>query len=697
MTIQLHQRCMTLALCASALLLCTTSAFAQTVPDDPARSQETVDTTIVEGQQRAPVVAQPAPVFVRGGDIALNFPEADVRVVAEAVLGDLLDIEYTIAAGVSGPVTAVTARPISRDSLLPFLEDAFAIAGFALVLDGGRATIERIGQGAGSGIASPDTPGFGTEMLQLQFVSADQMRALIAPILPNVVSVSDPARNILLLRGTSGQRASARDLLQQFDVNWLRNMSFALIVPKRTDARVIVPELEKLINAPDSPTRDLVRIIAMEKLNGILAISRQRQYLDDVNRWIEILDRQGQNNEPRLFVYRVQNSRSRDLARTLNRAFGRGGGNDAEVRDSQAAFADAGSPDGAVQTGQRQGGSLGGSFGGGSFGNNGSAAQGQNGGFGSPDDNDAGTASFGSGGVQISSDDTNNAILVFGTPREYAVIEDALRKLDVPPMQVMIEAAITEVSLTDDLRFGLQWNFIEGNENAVLTDSTTGTGLVRNVPGFSFLFGNAGSLTGVLNALEGKTKVNVVSAPKLMVINNQTASLQVGNQVPVLTQNSTATIDPNAPIINAIEYRDTGVILKITPRVNGSGLVLLDISQEVSDVLSSRASGSGIDSPTISTRRVSTTVAVQDGEVLALGGLIRNVQTRDKQGIPFLSQIPIIGGLFGRQVDATDKIELVILLKPRVIRTIDDARAVTEELRNKIRSLEPFSTTGDIP
>ena len=297
----------------------------------------------------------------------------------------------------------------------------------------------------------------------------------------------------------------------------------------------------------------------------------------------------------------------------------------------------------------------------------------------------------------IASDDTNNAILVYGTPRQYAVIEDALRKLDVPPMQVMIEAAITEVSLTDDLRYGLQWNFVEGNENIVLTDSTTGTNLVRDVPGFSFLFGNAGSLTGVLNALEGKTKVNVVSAPKLMVINNQTATLQVGDQVPVLTQNSTATIDPNAPIINAVEYRDTGVILKITPRVNGSGLVLLDISQEVSDVLSSRAAASGIDSPTISTRKVSTTVAVQDGEVLALGGLIRNVQTRDKTGIPFLSQIPIIGGLFGRQVEATDKIELVILLKPRVIRTVDDARAVTEELRQKIRSLEPFSSTGQIP
>lgn len=706
MMIPFNQHRLARGLAVGALLLCTAlfPAHAQTVPDDPALDEQEVDTTIIEGEERPPVVAKPAPVLVRGGDIALNFPEADVRVVAEAVLGDLMGVEYTVAPGVSGPVSVVTARPIDRASVIPFLEDALAIGGFALTLDGGRARIETIAQSAASGIAQPDAPGYGTELLQLQFVNADQMRALISPILPNVVSVSDSSRNILLIRGTSGQRASARDLLQQFDVNWLRNMSFGMMVPKRTDARIIVPELEKLINAPDSPTRGLVRIIAMEKLNGILAISRQRQYLDDVNRWIEILDRQGQNNEPRLFVYRVQNSRSRDLARTLNRAFGRGGSEDEEVAQQQAQFADSGAPDGAAQTDQQRGGSAG-SFGGGF----GSARAGSGGGaeggasrelgrpFGSGDGsgNDRGGSSFG-GGVTISSDDTNNAILVYGTPREYAVVEDALRKLDLPPMQVLIEAAITEVSLTDDLRYGLQWNFVEGNENAVLTDSTSSTNLTRDVPGFSFLFGNAGSLTGVLNALEGKTKVNVVSAPKLLVINNQTAILQVGNQVPILTQSSTSTIG-DSPVINSVEYRDTGVILNVTPRVNSSGLVLLDIAQEVSDVLSSRASGSGIDSPTISTRRVSTSVAVQDGEVLALGGLIRNVQSRDKVGIPFLSQIPIIGALFGRQAEQTDKIELVILLKPRVIRTVDDARSVTEELRQKIRSLEPFSTTGDIP
>jgi general secretion pathway protein D len=299
--------------------------------------------------------------------------------------------------------------------------------------------------------------------------------------------------------------------------------------------------------------------------------------------------------------------------------------------------------------------------------------------------------------ARISSDDTNNAILVYGTPREYALIEDALRKLDILPFQVFIEAAITEVSLTDNLRFGLQWNFSPDGSNGTLTENANGLALVRNVPGFSLAFSPSSTINGVLNTLESRTKVNVVSAPKILVLNNQTAVLQVGDQVPIATQNSTSTIDPNAPTINAIEYRDTGVILKVTPRVNASGLVLLDVAQEVSDVNTTAARGAGINSPTISTRRISTSVAVQDGEVLALGGLIRNTQTKDRVGLPFLSQIPFIGGLFGRQATGGNKIELIVLLKPRVIRTVDDGRAITDELRAKIKTLEPFKSSGKIP
>jgi general secretion pathway protein D len=660
-------------------------------PPASAPEDTTVKSTVVEGQAPAPAAPVAPPTRVRNGDISLNFPSADVRVVAKAVLADILHVPYAVAPGLSTSVSVVTPHPIARASILTFLEDSLRASNLALISQDGAFRIESVDQAKTSAATSDGATGFGNEIVQLSFVNADEMKKLLDPVLPGVVSQSDASRNVITLSGTSGQRSSARDLLRQFDVNWLRGMSFALIVPQRTDSRIIVPELEKLINAPDAPTRGLVRLISMEKLNGILAVTNQRQYLDDVNRWIEILDRDGQNNERRLFVYPVQNSRSRDLARSLNTAFGNSNaGNSQSQSDPSNPFG--GNPDGNQRTQNSSGNAVG---------NPGrSAADIANNPPPLPGSQPAPENQSGGGenlNAKISSDDNNNAIMVFSTPREYAVIEDALRKLDVPPVQVLIEAAITEVSLNDDLRYGLQWNFASGTTSTVLTDSSVVTNLVRAAPGFSFLFQPNNKISTVLNTIETKTKVNVISAPKLLVLNNQTAVLQVGDQVPIATQNSTATTDPNAPTINSIEYRDTGVILKVTPRVNGSGRVLLDVSQEVSDVKSRAASGSGINSPTISTRRISTTVAVQDGEVLVLGGLIRNTQTRDKIGIPFLSQIPVIGGAFGRHGNFQDKIELIVIIKPQVIRTIDDARAVTDEMRQKIRSLEPFKTSGKIP
>ena len=654
----------------------------------PQEDNRNVSATIVEGQRPPPIVAS-QPVQIRGGDISLNFPSADVRVVAQAVLGDVLKVPFSVAPGLTTAVTVVTPKPIARSSVIAFLEEALRVGGLALSERGGAFSIEPIDQARASGSVGA-TIGFSNEIYQLQFVSADEMKRLLDPVLPGVIAQADAATGRITLSGTTGQRASARDLLKQFDVNWLRNMSFALFVPQRSDSRLIVPELEKLINAPDAPTRGLVRLISMEKLNGILAITSQRQYLDDVNRFVEILDREGQNNEPRLFVYRVQNGRSRDLTKTLNNAFGNSSTSSGDDSNSQAIQFEQ-SPDGG--NGRERSGS-----------GQGQGEQRQS--SAPPPNNLNSNAPFdirGEGETQgalkarISSDDTNNAILVYGTPREYALIEDALRKLDILPFQVFIEAAITEVSLTDDLRFGLQWNFSPDNSNGTLTENASGLALVRNVPGFSFAFSPSSTINGVLNTLETKTKVNVVSAPKILVLNNQTAVLQVGDQVPIATQNSTATTDPNAPTINSIEYRDTGVILKVTPRVNASGLVLLDVAQEVSDVNTTAARGAGINSPTISTRRISTSVAVQDGEVLALGGLIRNTETKGRVGLPFLSQIPFIGGLFGRQATGGNKIELIVLLKPRVIRTVDDGRAITDELRAKIKTLEPFKSSGKIP
>ncbi len=644
------------------------TSSAETFLGEQEASQD-VSATILGSEGVVPTVPKGSVDQTKRGDIRLNFPSADVPVVAKAVLGDLLRVPFTVAPNVTGKLTLVTPVPIARSSVLSAFENALKASGLALVPQNGGFTIMTLASAQASGVTGPTGTGYSSEIIRLQFINAEELKKLLDSVLPGVVSSLDAATNTVTIAGMAGQRTSARDLIGQFDVNWLRNMSFAYFTPQRTDSRLIVPELEKLINAPDAPTRGLVRLIAMERLNGVIAVSTQRQYLDDVRRWIDVLDREGVNNEARLFVYRVQNGRSKDLAKTINAAFGNGrqdGGSQTDAIEPQSVSEPR--PEGSSAPTSKS---------------NSSPSQ--------PLEPVRG----GSRGpaVSITSDEVNNAVIVFGTPRDYAVVEDALRKLDVAPYQVLIEAAITEVSLTDDLRYGVQWNFQTGKSNFALTDGTTATP-TRVFPGFSYFFaGN--DINATLNALEGRTNVKVISAPKLVVLNNQTASLQVGDQVPIQTQSSQGTQNGNAPIINSIEYRDTGVILKITPRVNSSGLVLLDIAQEVSDV--KRNVTSGIQSPTISTRRVSTSIAVQDGQVVTLGGLFRDSKSFGKDGLPILARVPILGGLFGTQTNRQDRTELLILIKPHVLRTAEDARAVTEELRAKIRTLEPFKTQGRIP
>ena len=641
-------------------------------PDD-LQPEPVVKAEVVPGEAPVPVPPQSVQFVPKSGDIRLNFPSADVRVVAKATLGDILHAPYTVAPDVTAPVSIVTPRPIAKSSLVPFLEEALRTSGLALIAQNGGFTIMPIATARGSGAVGSSPVGYSTEAIKLQFVAADEMRKLLDSVIPGTVTSADAATNTIVIAGTSGQRESARDLLRQFDVNWLRNMSFAMLVPQRTDSRLIVPELEKLINAPDAPTRGLVRLISMDKLNGILAISAQPQYLEDVRRWVEILDREGENNERKLFVYRVQNGRSRDLAKTLNAAFGNEATGNGSTNGLSAApgFEDAGhaAPPAPAQPSNRT--------------DKAATAQGQN----------PPPATGEAIGATITSDETTNSIIVFGTPREYGVIEDALRKLDILPYQVLIEAAITEVSLTDSLRFGVQWNFQRGDSNFAFGEGSNATP-VRIFPGFSYFYGGD-NLTATLNALEKRTNIKVISAPKLLVLNNQTAALQVGDQVPIASQSAVSVQNPDSPIVNSIEYRDTGVILKVTPRVNGSGLVLLDIAQEVSDV--SENTTSGINSPVISTRRISTSIAVQDGQVIALGGLFKDSKSFGKNGLPILSRIPILGSLFGTHQNVRNRTELLVILKPRVLRTIDDGRAVTEELRAKLRTLEPFRTQGKMP
>ncbi len=667
------------ALTTAGLVLSADAAMAQPTGDPPATSPH-VSATIIHGAQSYPTRAE-AQNGLRPGDLSLNFPAVDVHDLAKTILGDMLHLTYQVEPSVSGNVTLVTVRPIARSELLAAFEEALSASRLALIRRGGAYVVAPVAEARGEALAAGgDQPGFASETVQLKYISAVELKRMLDPVVPDTIQVIDAPRNIVAVSGALGQRRAVRDLVTQFDVDWLRGMSFGLFVPKHTDSRLIVPEIEKLLNGEGAPSAGLVRLIAMDRINGVLAVAAQPQYLQDVQRWIEVLDREGESSERRLFVYRVENGRASDLAHALNTAFG------GPLSSSNAA---APAPAGSVR-------------------NDNFDVQAP-----PPPPAPHGSApapaaqSAEAGGTTITSDETNNAVLVYGTPRDYAVVEDALRKLDVTPVQVLIEAAITEVTLTHDLQYGVQWNFQSGRNHYGLLQNTGGvttpasgvdpttttlTDAIVNaaggLPGFSYLYSNHGSITATLNALSGLTTVNVLSAPKMLVLNNHTASLEVGDQVPVVTASAVSTVGSNAPLVNSVDYRDTGVILKVTPRVNSGGLVLLDIAQEVSDVTST--STSSINSPTIEQRKFATSIAIQDGETIALGGLIKDSRSKGRSGIPFLSAIPILGGLAGDHSGSDARTELLILLTPRVIRSSPDAQAVTDDLRKKIQALAPL-------
>jgi general secretion pathway protein D len=703
-----------------ATALCASLLSGAAAADGPRPSSVPDSSPLFPGTQAFTAPHRPSTGSTQPNDVTLNFPNADVHEVAKAILGDILGLNYAVDPSATGTVTVQTAEPVARVDVLPILEESLSAAHLGLIKKGSVYTIIPIDKAKRQPqLLNSNEPGFGSEAITLRYVNAVELKKLLDPLVPeNSISQADAGRNIVLITGTADQRNAMRELIKQFDINWLRGMSFALLVPERTDVHMLQPELDAIVNTQGSPTQGLVKLIVIDRLNGILAISPQPRYLEDLKKWMRVLDREGGDNERKLFVYHVQNGRAADLATVLINAFGGGGstsGGTAHPTAPNLAATGQASQIGSMQssfqgTSQGQSGFGGGGLGSGGFGSSGfgqnnyqsSGGAGQtsqqNEGFGpnsnmpgspsSQPQNVAQTLQLPGGGspISVSSDETNNAIVVYGTPRQYGIIADALHKLDAAPLQVVLEAAITEVSLTKELQFGVQWLLNTGVGSVGFTENTTSPVPKPVFPGFNYIVSSGNEITATLNALQSITTIKVISAPKVMVLNNHTASLQVGDQVPVSTGSLTSSVDVSS-VAESIQYLPTGVILTVTPRVNDSGLVLLDIMQEVSDVKPGTSSTNN--TPTIEDRKFTSSIAVHDGQTIALGGLIKDTNSHGRDGIPYLSQIPYIGALFGSTDNIDNRTELLVLLTPRVIRNAQDAKSITDELKEKIGTVAP--------
>jgi general secretion pathway protein D len=568
---------------------------------------------------------------------------------------------------------------------------------------------------------------------------------------------ADPAHNMLIIQGSGTERRSAIDTILSFDADWMRGQLVGIYPIQNSTPEPVLADLEKILDSGEGGlSQNVVKLQAISRMNAILAVARKPAMLNTISAWITRLDRTDTARSG-VRVYRVKYGEARQMARILNEVFtGGGSGSDTGENQvapgsgsSESSSGDrlSGSAGGTQSGfGSRPQSGFGTSGGGGSSGgfNNaslgGQSAGGQAGqGLGSarpnlaasalnPADDSRGAAGAGGAGgaggppllqgVRITADNVNNTLLIYCTEENYQIIERTLRQIDRPQLQVAIDATIAEVTLNDSLSYGVQAFLTSHNlglgtdKGSILNTSPTATYptttttvtngvatavtsafLNRAIPGFNFLLGSEAQPTAILDALHMVTDLKVLSNPSLVVIDNQVATLLVGDQVPVSTGSAnvlnSATATSNT-IVNSVDYRPTGIIVKVAPRINANGNVRLEIEQEISNVVTSADADSPASTapnltPTVSQRQVKSSIVVASGQTVLLAGLIQEQTQKYRAGIPVLDSLPEVGNLFSHTTKTAVRTELIMFIRPQIIRDGVDAYSIAEELRTKMR------------
>ncbi|MCO4318886.1 type II secretion system secretin GspD [Phyllobacterium sp. 21LDTY02-6] len=625
-----------------------------------------------------------------GGEFEVNLDEAEIKVAARTVLGEVLGISYTIDPRVAGRVSITTSKPMPAPEILSMFESALRSNGVAMVRESDRLRLMPANEALGAAELDRGTtiqPGYGATVLPLKHVAA----STILPLLENFVARAgmvreDPGGNALIFQGTATERTAAIEAARSFDQDWMADQSVGIFPVNNSSAEAMMPELNRVLDIGEGGRgRNTIRVQVIERSNAILVVAKTRNQLQRAASWIKRLDRLDAA-AANLRVYKVQHLQARRLASMVNEIFN--GGSASSASEDPASQFPPGSQFslGSQADGQNQG------------------ATGSQPAVATPDQRmadelpnaggetpapAAGNTNSSQGGVHITANPENNTILVYARPDQQRLIEQALVALDRPQEQVAIEATIAEVTLTNELRYGVQF-FLKSNDLGLGGDKGSG-GLVkeagkavlsRTLPGFNLLLGPETEPRVVIDALRGVAEVKVLSSPSVVVLDNKPAVLQVGDEIPIVTRTAQSVTDPEAPVVNNVEFRNTGVILNVLPRITGNGTINLVIQQEISSVQRSQAQSL---TPTISQRKVSSTVSVTSGQTVMLGGLINERQQRGRDGVPVLGDLPLIGDAFRSNQNSATRTELIILIRTQVIRDSLDAQHVAEQMRSELR------------
>lgn len=623
-------------------------------------------------------VAQQAPSQLFGnGEASFNFEGIPIQEVIKIILGDLLKQNYIIAPGVQGNVTIATPKPVNHQQALALLETVLGWNNARLLWADGRYNVV-LADTALSGTLTPRMGGLegmrGYELraVPLKYISATEMEKLLKPYArPNAVVQLDATRNLIVLGGNRAELQNYLRTIEIFDVDWLAGMSVGIYTLQSAQADKVVLELEKVFgDGGKTPISGMFRFMPLSGQNAVMVITPQPKYLTQVQQWVERFDAGGEG--VRLYVYDVQNIRSVDLASQLAQVYGVS----SQATAVTAPILPSLQP---VEVRTQESDPIPESL---------------------AKPNSSGTSvrlSVSGAEVGITAVPESNALLVRANPGQWHTIRRAIEKLDAMPLQVHIEAQVVEVKLTGELSYGVSWYFGSQVPAALFPQSETrnswaNDGSTISSTGSNFTFVGPGA-AAVIEMLDKVTDLKVLSSPSVLVRNNAEATFSSGTQIPVASTILNTGGDANADnVYSQVQYRQTGVTLKVRPRVSTNGMVFMDIVQDVS---SPSAAGPEIGgNVSVDTRRLETEVGVRSGETIILAGLIKTEQGAGSSGLPYLSRIPVIGGLFGKQTVLNNREEVVVLITPYIVRDASEARRISDEYGERFKALKPIPIMG---
>lgn len=628
-------------------------------------------------------------VVSEDGEIVLNFEGESIQSVVHTILGEVLQETFVIAPGVGGEVTFSTSRPVSREQLMPILELLLQWNGATLVFTQGRYNVLPVSDAIKGNLVPQIGPaelarGYEVRVVPLKYISALEMEKILQPYVRDGAIVQvDLHRSMIFLGGTSEELSNYLRTVEIFDVDWLKGMSVGIYPLRTVDVESIIGELERIFSGDgDTPLAGMFRFVPLERLGSVMVITFQEEYLYKAEEWIKILDRGAAGAGKQLYVYRVKNLEAPVLAGYLTQIFG-GEGGQTTSNTSSGTLAPGLE---AVQVGTVT-----------DF-NQSRLGMDQQG----TGNNEGMSLNTGDGDIRITSVLETNSLLIQATSSEYNSILAAIERIDIEPLQVLIESQVLDVELNEELQFGVNW-FLTNNPALVpsgigdidryIQSAAFGSGAAES-GGFNFLTTLATPLSNgmpfvqaTIAALDEVTDVRSLAAPSLLVRNNATATITVGTQVPV---QSSAISTGNNNVVSSAQYVSTGITLTVTPRINPGGLVYMDISQDVSRPGARDPDISTSGNPPINNKTVSSQVAVQSGQTVFLGGMISEQDSSGRSGVPYLSRIPFIGPLFGSKTRAKTRSETLVMITPTVVESSLDLQRVSEEMQQEFSRVPPL-------